>query len=84
MNKFKFKIHQIHYTSISCHLKEKKKVDKSKHLINDGNMLAIHSMQLQNLIQNSPAIKSVQPPRRSLYVSEIQGGRRPRNGLMVS
>jgi len=39
---------------------------KGKHLINDGNMLAIHSMQLLkkwNLIQNSPAVKkSVRPP----------------------
>jgi len=43
MNKFKFKIH--HKLS---------KVDNSKNLINYGNMLAIHNMQIQKEVKSNP------------------------------
>jgi len=33
---------------------EKGKIDKTKHLINDGNMLTIHSMQLQKEVNSNP------------------------------
>jgi len=32
----------------------KEKVDNSKHLIYDGNMLAIHSVQLQKELKSNP------------------------------
>jgi len=32
----------------------KKKKNNSKHLINDGNMLATHSMQLQKEVKSNP------------------------------
>jgi len=57
----------------------KEKIDKSKYLINDGNMLAIHSIQIQKEVKSNPkqpSCKKVCGPQEghSEKRCEIQGG----------
>jgi len=51
MNKFKLKMHYSYIHKLSPIGKEK--IDNSKHLIIDSNMLAIHSMQLQKEVKST-------------------------------
>jgi len=59
---------------------KEKGIDNSKSLINDGNMLAIHSMQLQKEVKSNPKLpsckKKVCAPQKGHCEkkSEIQGG----------
>jgi len=64
------------YNTISCHLE---KIDNSKYLINEGNMLAIHSMQLQKEVKSNPK----QPSCKKKFVAPRMLLWRLQNGLIV-